>query len=140
MGLFRRLRTLAQPENTSVEDSALVTRLRNANDWESLLNESRNEIVLVFKHSTVCSISSQALEEFLQFARQHQSTRVGVVHVVEDRGLSTLIAQDTRIRPESPQLIAIKNERPIWHGSHWGIDLGELEQLVSQRAELDVRS
>ena len=131
MGYFRRFMRPRAVENTPGADSVLLTRLRNADDWESLLNTSRNETVLVFKHSTICSISSQAFKEFLGFVDGHQSTHVGVVHVVEDGGLSRLIAEYTGIRHESPQLIAIENERPIWHGSHWGIDLGRLEQLVS---------
>ena len=131
MELFRRFRRPAEVENTPGADAVGLTRLRNADDWESLLNESRNETVLVFKHSTTCNISSHALKEFLGFIEGHSSTRVGVVHVVEDRGLSRLIADYTRIPHESPQLIAIQHERPIWHGSHWGIDLGDLEELVS---------
>jgi len=131
MGLFRRFRRPTDVEDTPAADSVELTRLRNAHDWESLLNESRNETVLVFKHSTTCSISSHALKEFLEFIEGHPTTCVGVVHVVEESGLSKLIADYTHIPHESPQLIAIQHERSIWHGSHWGIDLGELEELVS---------
>jgi bacillithiol system protein YtxJ len=131
MGLFRRFSRPTEPKVNTPGQTDSETRLRTQDDWQSLLDESRDHPVLVFKHSTVCDISSQALQELTQFLEAHQSTRLGIVHVVEDRPLSNAIAQHTGIRHETPQLIAIENERPVWHGSHWKIDLGEVEQLVS---------
>lgn len=106
-------------------------RLRSASDWESLIAESRTRPVLVFKHSTICGISAHVLEDFLRFAGNDGLVRIGVVHVVEDRALSDAIAEQTGIRHETPQVIAIRNERPIWHASHWSIDLEELDRRLT---------
>ena len=100
-----------------------------------MLESSKTRTVLVFKHSPICDISSSVLDEVEEFLSQHRRVLFGIVNVVEDRSLSDVIADRTRIRHESPQMIAIANELPIWHASHWSIDLNELERFLANTAE-----
>ena len=111
------------------------SRLRNLEDWARMLKTSKTRPVLIFKHSTSCGISSNVLAEVEGFLSQHRNVPFGVIHVVEDRNLSAVIADDTGIRHESPQMIAVANELPIWHASHWSIDLDELERLLASTSE-----
>ena len=99
-----------------------------------MLELSKSAPVLIFKHSTSCNISSNVLAEVEAFISRHRKIPFGTVNVVEDRSLSTMIADHTGIRHESPQMIAIANELPIWYASHWSIDLNELEQLLANIA------
>ena len=132
MGLFRRSNPLEHGDPNQ-HQTGNETRLRSSDDWSGLLRESHHHPVLIFKHSTSCGISSEALNDFRRFTRHHPSTRVGVVHVIEDRSLSNAIAEHTGVGHETPQVIAIENERAIWHGSHWSIDLDELTRCLSTR-------
>ncbi len=100
-----------------------------------MLELSKSEPVLIFKHSTSCNISSNLLAEVEGFLSQHRNVPFGTIHVVEDRNLSAVIADHTGIRHQSPQMIAIANEVPIWYASHWSIDLNELERLLATTAE-----
>lgn len=111
------------------------SRLRSFEDWTQMLELSKSEPVLIFKHSTSCNISSNLLAEVEGFLSQHRNVPFGTIHVVEDRNLSAVIADHTGIRHQSPQMIAIANEVPIWYTSHWSIDLNELERLLATTAE-----
>jgi bacillithiol system protein YtxJ len=133
MGLFRRFRSAAGEDQVPGETTP-DTRLRKKGEWESLLEESRTQPVLVFKHSTTCDISSHVLEDFRRFTTRLQATPVAVVHVIEDRSLSDTIAKQTGIHHETPQVIVIENERPIWHASHWSIDLEDLDRCLTKQA------
>ena len=131
MAPVRRLKDLLGDEGTREGKPESISRLRDADDWAQMLDSSKAEPVLVFKHSTVCGISSEALREVGGFLSENDSVLCGIVYVVEDRNLSDIIAEQTGIRQESPQIIAIENERPIWHASHW-IDLEELERILGR--------
>ena len=100
-----------------------------------MLELSKTRPVLVFKHSTTCDISSHVLAEVDGFLSRYRDVPFGIVNVVEDRNLSAVIAEHTGIRHESPQIIAIVNELPIWHASHWSIDRNELERLLANTTE-----
>jgi bacillithiol system protein YtxJ len=128
MPLFRKSET----KPNSPQDSGPVTRIRNTDEWTSFLAQSGDEPVLIFKHSTVCGISSSVLSDITTFVNQtHPTTPFGLIHVVEDRSLSNAIAEQTGIRHESPQLIAFHHGHPTWHASHWSIDLDDLDRHLT---------
>jgi bacillithiol system protein YtxJ len=137
--VFRQLQASLNGNGPCAVKKEVSPRLRSLADWDRMLESSRTRPALVFKHSTICGISSNVLAEVEEFLVQHQSVPFGIVHVVEDRSLSALIADRTGIRHESPQMIAIANELPIWHASHWSIDLNELERFLAYTAERRTR-
>jgi bacillithiol system protein YtxJ len=49
--------------------------------------------------------------------------------------LSNLIAQRFGIRHESPQALLIKDERVVWHASHWAITSESLSNALKSYAE-----
>ncbi len=123
------------PDNAAREvATAGPPRLGDLDDWQSLLDESRRQPVLVFKHSTSCEISAAVFDAFRRYAARGESPPARVVHVIEDRALSDAIAERTGVAHESPQLIAIRNQRPVWHASHWSIDLDALETRLRETA------
>src|SRR5579863_225210 len=99
----------------------MIVDLRQDHDLEQLLERSKTDPVLIFKHSTQCSISAQAYEEFTQFMESVPDLYCGVVLVVEDRKLSNAIAERFGVRHQSPQALLIKDGRCVWHASHWSI-------------------
>jgi bacillithiol system protein YtxJ len=99
----------------------MVTELRRHEDLERLLEHSRSNPILIFKHSTQCSISAAAYEEFLKFTGEAADVACGLVLVIENRALSNAIEAEFGIRHESPQAILIENGQPKWNASHWSI-------------------
>jgi len=113
MGIFDRAEVSAEPVSPTGE-----SRLSGLDDWNALVAESETGPVLVFKHSTVCGISAHVLADVRDFVRQRGAPRLAVLHVVENRSLSNAISEQTGVRHETPQLIAIENGHAVWHASH----------------------
>ncbi len=108
----------------------MVTELGQPEDLEQLLERSRTEPILIFKHSTQCSISTAAYNEFLEFTSGAEEISCGLILVLENRPLSTAIETRLGIRHESPQAIVVENGRPIWNASHWSITAGALRRAL----------
>jgi bacillithiol system protein YtxJ len=108
----------------------MVIQLRQERDFEQLLERSKTDPVLIFKHSTQCPISAQACEEFTQFAESAGGLVCGLILVIENRNLSDAISEQLKVRHESPQAIVIKNGQATWHASHWSITADSLSDAL----------
>jgi bacillithiol system protein YtxJ len=113
----------------------MVGELRQEHDLEQLLERSKTNPVLIFKHSTQCPISGEAHNEFMNFAEAAEGLQSSVVLVIENRRLSDEIAQRFGIRHESPQALLIKDRRVVWHASHWAITSESLSNALKSYAE-----
>jgi monothiol bacilliredoxin len=99
----------------------MIVDVRHHQDFQRLLEYSKTQPVLIFKHSTQCSISDQVYEEINQFVESVGDITCGVVLVIERRDLSDAIAAELEIRHQSPQVIVIRDGKPKWDASHWSI-------------------
>jgi bacillithiol system protein YtxJ len=113
----------------------MVVQLRENQDLEQLLERSKINPVLIFKHSTQCSISSQAYDDFMEFLEGAGDVTCGVVLVIEDRNLSNTIAERLNVRHASPQAIVVKDGQAAWHASHWSITADALNEALKAHAE-----
>jgi bacillithiol system protein YtxJ len=109
----------------------MVIELRHDRDLEQLLERSKTNPVLIFKHSTQCPISAHSYKEFMTFAESSGDLACGVVLVIENRRLSDTIEERLRVRHESPQAIVVIGGRASWHASHWSITAGSLREAVA---------
>ena len=57
----------------------MVTELHSQEDLDRLLAKSKTSPVLIFKHSTQCSISAAAYEEVTKFAETASRLEIGMV-------------------------------------------------------------
>ena len=108
----------------------MVKELLENEDLEELIERSRTDPILIFKHSTQCSISSAAYDEFLKFTEDADDVVCGVVLVLENRRLSNTIASRFGVRHESPQAIVLRDGRPYWNASHWAITTDALSKAT----------
>ncbi|HXU09473.1 MAG TPA: bacillithiol system redox-active protein YtxJ [Blastocatellia bacterium] len=113
----------------------MIVDLLQERDLEQLLERSKTDPVLIFKHSTQCPISTQAYEEFADFVESVQGLVCGTVLVIENRRLSNSIAERFGVRHESPQAILIKDGRVTWHASHWSISPDSLREALAKNAQ-----
>ena len=113
----------------------MVVALRQDRDLEQLLDRSKTGPVLIFKHSTQCSISAQAYEEFTDFAESAGDLFCGAVLVIENRKLSNVIAERFGVQHESPQALLIKDGQAVWHASHWSITSDSLGEALTSYAQ-----
>ena len=108
-------------------------------DWISLtssaqladiIEKSKHQPQLIFKHSTRCSISSMAKNR-LERTTPPENIDFYYLDLISYRELSTKIAEDFDVFHESPQVILIKNGECSYDESHSGINMDDIiEQAV----------
>ena len=87
-------------------------------------------VVVLYKHSPICAVSSWAIREVRRFARERPDTAVFHIDVIRSRGVSDWISQQFGIRHESPQALVIRDGREVWATSHGGITAEALQKQV----------
>ncbi len=78
----------------------------------------REPLALVFKHSTICPVSSYAKDEVEGFVASRPGCPTYLVDVIRERPLSRAIAARTGVTHESPQALVLRAGLVVWHGSH----------------------
>ncbi len=89
---------------------------------------SKNQPVMIFKHSTRCSISSMALDRMLRNWKEDDGQKISpfFLDLIQYRQLSDLIAQEFGVMHESPQVILVEKGQVTYDRSHYGISYQEL--------------
>ena len=93
---------------------------------DELFERSFDEPVIIFKHSNACGISSHIMEMVDEVGNE-----INFVVVQDDRDLSNEIADRTGHRHHSPQVFVIKNGKPVYHATHYGIDPEAIEEALN---------
>jgi len=86
--------------------------------------------VVIFKHSTRCSISRMALKQFEREYDLNETVDAYFLDLIANRDVSNEIANKFSVYHESPQLILIKNGKAIYDVSHSDIDAVALKEKV----------
>ncbi len=104
-------------------------------DFKSIENVdelSKTKKVLIFKHSTRCSISSTALNRFERNWKDNYSANIKLFYLdlIANRQLSDLVAKHYEVEHESPQVLLILDGKCIYNTSHLNINVNELLNYV----------
>ncbi len=87
--------------------------------------------VVIFKHSTRCSISRFALKQFdLAYDYEEDKMDWYLLDLLNHRDISNEIAHRYEVMHQSPQILVIRNKKAIYHDSHDGIDAHDLKAFV----------
>ncbi len=102
-------------------------------EFDSLLKNNTESILIFFKHSNRCPISWNAKKEVDKFLENHSGfkDKTFLVNVVDSRPLSNYIAESLKIEHQSPQIIITKNGTVIKHFSHLSITEQKLENSTA---------
>jgi bacillithiol system protein YtxJ len=122
MGIFTRAK-----KNTEFN----WTNLNNENELDELIQLSYQKPVLIFKHSTRCSISSMAKNR-LENEWDIEEGKVETIYLdlLNHRDLSNKIAEITGVIHQSPQAILIRNGAVVYHNSHNGIAALDIKKML----------
>ena len=97
---------------------------------DEIKEESAKQPVLIFKHSTTCSISAMALSRM----ERNWSDQLGVkpyyLDLLANRPISKQIEQVFGVEHESPQVLLIRNGECVYDASHMAISFDGLKQAV----------
>jgi bacillithiol system protein YtxJ len=94
------------------------------------INElSEETTVLIFKHSTRCSISSMALDRLERNWKDSETKNIKPYYLdlIAHRDISSRIAELYRIPHESPQALLISKGKCIYDASHSDISYNDLK-------------
>jgi bacillithiol system protein YtxJ len=94
--------------------------------------QSEENTILIFKHSTRCSISRVALDRLQRNWREEEMPMVKpyFLDLITYRKISDQISEKFGIYHESPQVIMLKNKKVIYTDSHWGIDYNAIRERL----------
>lgn len=109
------------------------TPLTQAEQLADIVRESAEQPVVIFKHSTSCSISAMAKSRL-----ERQWADAGLADVkayyldlLRYRPISNQIAADFGVQHQSPQLLLIQNGACSYDASHMSIQLGDVKKKVA---------
>jgi bacillithiol system protein YtxJ len=98
---------------------------------DTIVAESAETPVVIFKHSTRCSISRMALKTFeREYAIEEGKAKPYFLDLLEHRDISNEIASRFGVMHQSPQLILIKEGKAIYDTSHSDIDAGVVKGKI----------
>ena len=102
--------------------------LSNMEQLDTIDEESAEGKVLLFKHSTRCSISATVLNRMERNWQESDSDKIKPYYLdlIRHRGISQAISAHYGIVHESPQVLIIYKRNCIYHASHLNISYTEL--------------
>ncbi len=102
-----------------------ITTLNQLNDIDT---ESQSEKILIFKHSTTCSISRMALNRLESKWKPEYSETLKpyFLDLLAYRNISNEIASRYDVVHESPQVLVVSKGKSVYNESHGGITVDEI--------------
>ena len=116
-------------ENKSVSKVGWI-QLTDLGQLNEIVDSSTDKVVVIFKHSTRCSISRMVLKQFENEFDLQDKVVPYFLDLLEHRDISNEIATRFEVQHQSPQLIVIKDGKAVYNASHESIDAEKLEQFV----------
>lgn len=106
--------------------------LEEINTLESIIKESESQPVLIFKHSTRCSISSSAKDRLERKWDDNQAKNIKPYYLdlLNHRDISNQIANEFGVEHQSPQVILIKNGKAVFNTSHMSINFESITKSI----------
>lgn len=107
-------------------------KLQSVDQLSEIKSLSATKPVLIFKHSTRCSISSMALSRLERAWKEEDNNKIEPFYLdlIEYRSISNQIAQEFNVMHESPQVLIVKDGKCIKSNSHSGINYFEILEAV----------
>lgn len=117
---------------TSHQTPGFFLTVESAEHIDTLVEKSFSDRVILYKHSTRCSISSAAYHQVAEWMNkcQDELLPVAYVDVIRNRFESMKIAERFEIRHQSPQILVIENGQLMEHFSHFEIRVSKLASLL----------
>lgn len=129
MSLFSNVFGSSENQNTSKTKINWIY-LTSFNQLDEIMTVSNEKAVVIFKHSTRCSVSRMALKQFENEFDIKNGVDMYFLDLLEHRAISNEIASRFNVYHQSPQLLLIKNGKSVYDVSHSDIDAGELKEKL----------
>jgi bacillithiol system protein YtxJ len=104
--------------------------LTDLGQLNEIIDLSTEKTILIFKHSTRCSISRMAVRQFENEFDLQDKVIPYFLDLLEFRNVSNEIVSRFDVVHQSPQLILIKDGKAIYNASHSDIEVEVLKQYL----------
>ena len=104
--------------------------LTDLGQFNEIIDLSTEKPVLIFKHSTRCSISRMVLKQFENEFDLQDKVIPYFLDLLEYRNVSNEIASRFGVMHQSPQIILVKDGKAVYNASHESIEISKLAQFV----------
>lgn len=99
-------------------------RLNDESDLEEAIEKSKENKVVIFKHSTRCIISKTVLKNFEnEVKNSDKKVDFYFLDLLANRGISNKIAERFDVTHQSPQILILENGVSVKDASHQAISL-----------------
>jgi bacillithiol system protein YtxJ len=106
-------------------------QLKEESQLAEISENSFSKPVLIFKHSTRCSVSIMAKRSFENdWNLDPDAVSTYFLDLISYRSVSNKIAEQFGVEHQSPQIILVKNGNAVYHVSHSDIDFKELTKVL----------
>ncbi len=106
-------------------------QLTQTSQLETILEESKERPVLIYKHSTRCGISSMALDRLERsWDEDGKAIKPYFLDLIAYRNVSNIVAEMFNVYHQSPQVIVIKDGKAVFDESHMGISFQALKNAI----------
>ncbi len=105
-------------------------KLTNDDQLADIREESEKQPVLIFKHSTTCSISAMALSRMERNWNDQLGVKPYYLDLLANRPISSKIEREFGVEHESPQVLLIRHGECVYDASHMSISFAGLQQAV----------
>ncbi len=110
---------------------SVLKELLTIEEWNEVLEQSKNEPVFVLKHSTTCPISTHAYKRFEDFETEMPKY---FLKVRETRPVSNEIEKVLEVEHQSPQLFIVNEGKSVWNASHTVITENEIKRGLAENS------
>ena len=128
MSIFNSI--FGEPKPNSNSSNINWTPLENFGQIEEIIILSEQKSVIIFKHSTRCSISRMALKNFENEYDLGENVTAYFLDLISFREVSNEIASRFNVVHQSPQLLLIVGGKSVYDVSHSSIDAQELKSKI----------
>ncbi len=127
MALFTSIFGDSENKNTNASKINWMP-LADLGQLNEIMDLSHEQPVVIFKHSTRCSISRMALKQFENEFDLEGTVTPYFLDLLNHRDISQEIATRFEVYHQSPQLLLIKEGKSIYDASHSDIDAVVLKE------------
>lgn len=117
-------------ENNEVNSNVNWIPLTEIAQLDEIVENSKDKTIVIFKHSTRCSISRFALKQFENEYNLEDKVDLYYLDLLNYRDISNEIANRFQLIHQSPQILIIKNGVVVYDASHSDIQAEVLGKYV----------
>ena len=110
-----------------------LTALRGIEEFDRMLAASSDRPLLIFKYSSTCGTSAEALDELVSHLNESPADATyAMVTVQTHRDVSNAVARTLGVRHETPQTLLVRDGRVVWSASHFRVTAAAVEEAITR--------